>query len=86
MTNNNNFKRKNNKKRVNFKKPCVLCQRGVNHIDYKDVDLLQKYITSNCKIAPTRITGCCQKHQRMVANAIKRARIVALLPFVNEYK
>ncbi|MDR1991479.1 MAG: 30S ribosomal protein S18 [Mycoplasmataceae bacterium] len=67
------------------KKPCYLCQMGVNHIDYKDVELLGKYISSHTgKILPRRVTGACTKHQRMVTNAIKRARIVALLPFVKE--
>ncbi len=66
------------------KKPCVLCQQGVNYVDYKDVELLSKYISYNGKILPRRITGCCAKHQRMIANAIKRARIVALLPFIKE--
>lgn len=68
-----------------YKKACVLCAKGVDHIDYKDVELLQKYINFNCKIVPRRISGCCAKHQRMVSNAIKRSRIVALTPFVKEY-
>ncbi|GHU30917.1 hypothetical protein FACS1894166_01420 [Bacilli bacterium] len=66
------------------KKICFLCQQGVNHIDYKDVEMLSKYISYNGKILPRRISGACTKHQRMVANAIKRARIVALMPFVKE--
>jgi small subunit ribosomal protein S18 len=66
------------------KKVCYLCQMGVNHIDYKDVELLSKYIAYNGKILPRRISGACTKHQRMVANAIKRARIVALIPFVKD--
>jgi small subunit ribosomal protein S18 len=66
------------------KKPCYLCQMGVNHIDYKDVELLTKYISYSGKILPRRISGACTKHQRMVANAIKRARIVALIPFVKD--
>jgi small subunit ribosomal protein S18 len=66
------------------KKPCALCLQGVEHVDYKDVELLRKYISYNAKILPRRITGICTRHQRMLANAIKRARIVALLPFVGE--
>jgi small subunit ribosomal protein S18 len=66
------------------KKYCYLCQAGINHIDYKNVELLEKFISYNGKILPRRISGACTKHQRMVANAIKRARIVALLPFVKE--
>jgi small subunit ribosomal protein S18 len=64
------------------KRPCRLCAQGINFIDYKDVELLKKYIAYNGKILPRRTTGICNKHQRMIANAIKRARIVALLPFI----
>ena len=52
-------------------------------IDYKDVDLLKKFITERGKILPRRLTGLTAKQQRDVTNAVKRARIVALLPFVN---
>ncbi len=75
-----------NKKRVQKKRPCILCAKGINYVDYKDVELLQRYLTQSCKIVPRRVSGLCQKHQRMVANAIKRARIVALLPFVKTYE
>ena len=51
-------------------------------IDYKDVDLLRKFITDRGKILPRRITGNCARHQRIVARQIKRARIIAVLPFV----
>lgn len=53
-------------------------------IDYKDVDLLRKYVTERGKILPRRITGLTAKQQRDLTLAIKRARIVALLPFVNK--
>ena len=53
-------------------------------IDYKDVDLLRKFITERGKILPRRITGLTSKQQRDLTIAIKRARIVALLPFINE--
>lgn len=66
------------------KKYCSLCSKGTEHVDYKNVDLLLKYINQGSKIVPKRSSGCCTKHQRRVANAIKRARIVALLPFVKE--
>lgn len=66
------------------KKYCNLCAHGVVHVDYKNVDLLQKYLNQSNKIAPKRTSGCCAKHQRAVAVAIKRARIIALLPFVKE--
>ena len=52
-------------------------------IDYKDVDLLKKFITDRGKILPRRLTGLTSKHQRDLTNAVKRARIIALLPFVN---
>ena len=52
-------------------------------IDYKDVDLLKKFITERGKILPRRMTSLTAKHQRDLTNAVKRARIVALLPFVN---
>ncbi|KPQ37773.1 MAG: 30S ribosomal protein S18 [Phormidesmis sp.] len=53
-------------------------------IDYKDVDLLRKFVTERGKILPRRITGLTSKQQRDLTKAIKRARIVALLPYVNE--
>ena len=71
-------------KKFLHKKVCNLCLQGVIHVDYKNVELLNKYISANGKILPRRITGLCAKHQRMITNAIKRARIVALLPFVKE--
>jgi small subunit ribosomal protein S18 len=52
-------------------------------IDYKDVDLLRKFITERGKILPRRITGLTAKQQRQITKAIKRARILALLPFIN---
>ena len=53
----------------------------IRHFDYKDVETLKKYVTERGKILPKRITGTCAMHQRAVTTAIKRARIVALLPF-----
>ena len=75
------FNRKLNKP---FKKTCILCAKGVVHVDYKDVELLNSFVANNGRILPRRITGLCAKHQKMVTNAIKRARIVALMPFVKE--
>lgn len=54
----------------------------VDEIDYKDVAKLRRYITESGKIMPRRMTGTCARHQRMVAEAIKRARVMALLPYV----
>lgn len=63
---------------------CPFCEQKVKTIDYKDVDLLKHYLTDHGKIKPRRKVGTCAKHQRMLANAIKRARHVALLPFVTQ--
>lgn len=63
------------------KKVCQFCADKTEQIDYKDVDKLKKYVTERGKILPKRITGTCAVHQREVTRAIKRARIVALLPY-----
>ncbi|MEG0371543.1 MAG: 30S ribosomal protein S18, partial [Clostridium sp.] len=63
------------------KKQCAFCSDKATAIDYKDVGRLKKYVTERGKILPRRITGSCAKHQREITIAIKRARIVALLPF-----
>lgn len=62
------------------KKVCFMCTTGRN-IDYKDLDSLRRYINERGKILPRRMTGACSKHQRHIAMQIKRARIIALLPF-----
>ena len=56
----------------------------IDYVDYKDVDLLKRFIPERGKILPRRVTGTSAKNQRKVANAIKRARIMGLLPFVAE--
>ena len=56
----------------------------IDYVDYKDVDLLKRFISERGKILPRRVTGTSAKNQRTVANAIKRARIMGLLPFVAE--
>ena len=63
-------------------KVCHFCTNKVDNIDYKDIDLLRRYVSDRGKIRPRRQTGVCAKHQRRLAVAIKRARHVALLPFV----
>jgi small subunit ribosomal protein S18 len=63
------------------KKVCKFCTQKLK-IDYKDSDTLRRFTTERGKILPKRITGTCAKHQRELAAAIKRARIIALLPFV----
>ena len=67
------------------RKYCKFCEDKVSYIDYKDVRLLRRFMTDRGKIAPRRITGTSARYQRMLATAIKRARIMALVPFVREY-
>ena len=71
-------------KRMPRKKVCAFCQNKVANIDYKDVNTLKKYVAEGGKILPRRMTGVCAKHQRVLATAIKRARLVDLLPFKGE--
>jgi small subunit ribosomal protein S18 len=66
------------------RKVCRLCVNKINAVDYKDVDLLKKFVTDRGKMLPRRMTGTCAKHQRIVAAAVKRARMVALLPYVTK--
>jgi len=70
---------------VRFKrKVCRFCHDKNAAIDYKDVKLMEQFITDRGKILPRRVTGTCAKHQRGVAQAVKRARIIALIPFVEK--
>ena len=66
------------------RKVCSFCVDKIEHIDYKDAPRLRRYLSERGKILPRRITGTCAKHQRQLTVAIKRARQIALLPFVNE--
>ena len=66
------------------KKGCVFCGKENNEIDYKDVNKLKRYVSERGKILPRRITGNCAKHQRALTVAVKRARHVALMPYVAE--
>ena len=63
------------------RKYCQFCKEGVEFIDYKDTQLLRKYMTDRGKIKPRRVTGACTQHQHDIAIAIKRAREMALLPY-----
>ncbi|MCD8300202.1 MAG: 30S ribosomal protein S18 [Clostridiales bacterium] len=63
------------------KKVCVFCGKD-NVIDYKDVNKLKRYVSERGKILPRRITGNCAKHQRAITTAIKRARHLALMPYI----
>jgi len=64
------------------KKICKFCADKVEKIDYKDVSKLQRFITERGKIIPSRISGTCASHQRKLARAVKKARAIALLPFI----
>ena len=66
------------------KKVCIFCEDKVEFIDYKDTAKLRKFISERGKILPRRISGACAKHQRELNTAIKRARQVALLPYVTD--
>ncbi|MBE6550351.1 MAG: 30S ribosomal protein S18 [Ruminococcaceae bacterium] len=66
------------------KKVCIFCADKVDFIDYKDSAKLRKFISERGKILPRRISGTCSKHQRDLNTAIKRAREVALLPYVTD--
>jgi len=70
------------KTRPSRKKVCYFTKNNITYIDYKDTELLKKFISANGKIIPRRVTGTCAKYQRMLAIAIKRARQMALLPYV----
>ncbi len=73
---------KSNSGRIRNAKDCFFCVNNVLNIDYKDARLLRRFMSSHAKVAPTRRSGVCNWHQRKLATAIKRARIMALLPFV----
>lgn len=73
--------RQGNRKR---KKVCQLCVDKIEHLDYKDTARLKKYVSERSKILPRRITGTCAKHQRQVTVAVKRARQIALMPYISD--
>lgn len=66
------------------KKVCAFCVDKVEAIDYKDVQKLRKFTSDRAKILPRRVTGTCARHQRELTTAIKRARIIALLPYTSD--
>ena len=70
------------KQRTGGKKVCYFTKNNITYIDYKDVELLKKFISPNGKIIPRRLTGTKAKYQRELAVAIKRARQLALLPYI----
>jgi small subunit ribosomal protein S18 len=82
--NSNSNSSKNNRFRRTRRKPCAFCVERVLDIDYKAHQRLRKFITERGKILPRKTTGTCASHQRTLATAIKRARVIALLPFTAE--
>lgn len=76
----NNAKKERRPKR----KVCNLCADKVAEVNYKDVGRLRKFVSERGKILPRRISGSCAKHQRLLTVAVKRARVIAFLPFVSE--
>lgn len=74
----------NYKRRGGRRKVCYFTKNNITHIDYKDTELLKRFISERGKILPRRVTGTSAKYQRQLATAIKRARQIALLPYVAE--
>ncbi len=84
MSNNQNAKRPAVRRRIYVRrKVCRFCADKTLKIDYKDPETLKHFVTERGKILPRRITGTCAKHQRRLTNAIKIARIMALMPFTS---
>ena len=72
------------KQRVGYKKVCYFTKNKIKFIDYKDIELLKKFITPSGKISARRMTGTSAKYQRQLAKAIKNARYMALLPYIQD--
>lgn len=68
------------------KKTCNFCENKIKAINFKDYRMLARYITERAKIVPRRTSGTCAKHQRQLSSAIKRARYLALLPYIGEFE
>jgi small subunit ribosomal protein S18 len=66
------------------RKPCPFCKDKIEHVDYKDVTSLRRFVSERGKIRSRRITGACRRHQSAIARAVKRARELALLPYAAE--
>lgn len=75
----------NGKKYIAKRRVCNFCSDKVEEIDYKDASKLRRYISDRGRIEPRRKTGTCSRHQRALATAIKRARHIAILPYVAEH-
>ena len=68
-----------------YRKVCRFCEKNVEKIDYKDAEVLERFLTDRGKILPRRATGTCAHHQRQLGTAIKRARYLALVPYIQGY-
>jgi small subunit ribosomal protein S18 len=66
------------------RKPCPYCKDKIDQVDYKDVGTLRRFISERGKIRSRRISGACRRHQNQIARAVKRARELALLPYVSD--
>jgi small subunit ribosomal protein S18 len=75
---------KSKERKIIRKRDCKFCIDKVMEIDYKDIRLISRYVSERGKIKPRRTNGNCAKHQRQMTIAIKRARYLALLPYINE--
>lgn len=75
------IRRRRRQPKVYKKKVCIMCTKNIAELDYKEVGFLRQFITPQAKIASRRRTGSCAKHQRQIARAVKRARVLGLLPF-----
>ena len=71
-------------RQVEKDKSCFICKNTIKDVDYKDTELLKRFTSSYGKVMPRKRTGACSKHQRLISNAIKNARIMGFLPFVVE--
>ncbi|HNP75363.1 MAG TPA: 30S ribosomal protein S18 [bacterium] len=80
----NNNKKKPISAPAQKEKYCYFCVNNVDQIDYKNQQILRRFISSYSKIVPRKRSGICSKHQRKLAQAIKRARIMAILPFITK--
>ncbi|MDP6418257.1 MAG: 30S ribosomal protein S18 [Candidatus Krumholzibacteria bacterium] len=78
-------RKKKPRKQYGRKKVCKFCVTKLHDLDYKNHELLGRFMNDRGKIAPRRVTGTCARHQRTLVNAIKRARYVALLPYTREH-
>ena len=78
------MERTNNRGKRSRRKVCAFCVDKVETVDYKDVAKLRRYLSERGKIVPRRVTGTCARHQRQLTEAIKRARHLALLPYVSD--